>query len=192
MEDKAGTLIFDNHGESDIPVTGWESAIDRDNVIFRTYVAADYPAQDSVYWALRIYDTMAELAPHAAAVVIACAAAELLLFIFLARAAGRRPGREEAVAGWQEKNPFDLYAAVVLGGSAMLVAAAASGTEDTFQGFEPIMIAVVLACFRCSCGGCRRAAKPSPRATSPRRSIPRICTSISSATAKTSMPSAAA
>ena len=146
MEDKAGTLLFDNHGESDIPVAGWESTIDWDNVIFRTYVAADYPAQDSVYWALRIYDTMAELAPHAAVVVTVCALAELFFLVFLARAAGRRVGREEAVAGWQEKIPFDLYAAVVLGGSAMLVAAAASGTENTFQGFEPIMIAVVLAC----------------------------------------------
>ena len=145
MEDKAGTLLFDNHGESDIPVTGWESAIDRDNVIFRTYVAADYPAQDSVYWALRIYDVMAELAPHAAAVVTVCTLAELFFLVFLARAAGRRAGREEAIAGWQEKIPFDLYAAVVLGGGVMLVAAAASGTENTF-GFEPIMIAAVLAC----------------------------------------------
>ena len=85
MEDKAGTLIFDNHGESDIPVTGWESAIDRDNVIFRTYVAADYPAQDSVYWALQIYDVMAELAPHAAVVATVCALAELFLLVFLAR-----------------------------------------------------------------------------------------------------------
>ncbi len=145
MEDKAGNLLFDNHGESDIPVTGWGSSIDWDNVIFRTYVAADYPAQDSVYWALRIYDTMAELAPNAAVVVTVCALAELFFLVFLARAAGRRAGREEAVAGWQEKIPFDLYAAVVLGGSAMLVAAAASGTENTF-GFEPIMIAAVLAC----------------------------------------------
>ena len=145
MEDKEGTILFDNHGGSDIPVTGWESEVDRGSVIFRTYVAADYPAQDSVYWALQIYDMMADLAPNAAAVVIVCAFAELFLLVFLARAAGRRAGREEAVAGWQEKIPFDLYAVVVLGGSAMLVAAAASGTENTF-GFEPIIIAAALAC----------------------------------------------
>lgn len=146
IEDEAGAILFDNHRTGDIPVTGWGISIDWDNVIFRTYVAADYPAQDSVYWALRIYDVMAELAPNAAVVVTVCALAELFFLVFLARAAGRRAGREEAVAGWQEKIPFDLYAAVVLGGSAMLVAAAASGTEDTFQGFEPIMIAAVLAC----------------------------------------------
>ena len=118
----------------------------QDGVVFRSYIAVNYPAQDSVYWALRIYDVMAELAPNAAVVVTVCALAELFFLVFLARAAGRRVGREEAVAGWQEKIPFDLYAVVVLGGSAMLVAAAASGMENTFQGFEPIMIAAVLAC----------------------------------------------
>ncbi len=146
IEDEAGAILFDNHRTGDIPVTGWWGEMAQDGVVFRSYIAADYPAQDSVYWALRIYDVMAEFAPNAAVIVTVCALAELLFLVFLARAAGRRAGREEAVAGWQEKIPFDLYAAVVLGGSAMLVAAAASGTEDTFQGFEPIMIAVVLAC----------------------------------------------
>ena len=146
IEDEAGAILFDNHRTGDISVTGWWGEMAQDGVVFRSYIAADYPAQDSVYWALRIYDVMAEFAPNAAVVVTVCALAELLFLVFLARAAGRRAGREETVAGWQEKIPFDLYAAVVLGGSAMLVAAAASGTEDTFQGFEPIMIAVVLAC----------------------------------------------
>ena len=146
IEDEAGAILFDNHRTGDIPVTGWWGEMAQDGVVFRSYIAADYPAQDSVYWALRIYDVMAEFAPNAAVVVTVCALAELLFLVFLARAAGRRVGREETVAGWQEKIPFDLYAAVVLGGSAMLVAAAASGMEDTFQGFEPIMIAAVRAC----------------------------------------------
>ena len=146
IEDEAGAILFDNHRTGDIPVTGWWGEMAQDGVVFRSYIAADYPAQDSVYWALRIYDVMAEFAPNAAVIVTVCALAELLFLVFLARAAGRRVGREETVAGWQEKIPFDLYAAVVLGGSVMLVAAAASGTENTFQGFEPIMIAVVLAC----------------------------------------------
>lgn len=145
IEDEAGAILFDNHRTGDIPVTGWWGEMAQDGVVFRSYIAAAYPAQDSVYWALRIYDVMAELAPNAAVVVTVCALAELFFLVFLARAAGRRVGREEAVAGWQEKIPFDLYAAVVLGGSAMLVAAAASGMENTF-GFEPIMIAAVLAC----------------------------------------------
>ena len=145
IEDEAGTILFDNHRTGDVPVTGWWGEMAQDGVVFRSYIAVNYPAQDSVYWALRIYDVMAELAPNAAVVVTVCALAELFFLAFLARAAGRRVGREEAVAGWQEKIPFDLYAVVVLGGSAMLVAAAASGTENTF-GFEPIMIAAVLAC----------------------------------------------
>lgn len=145
IEDEAGAILFDNHRTGDIPVTGLWGEMAQDGVVFRSYIAAAYPAQDSVYWALRIYDVMAELAPNAAVVVTVCALAELFFLVFLARAAGRRVGREEAVAGWQEKIPFDLYAAVVLGGSAMLVAAAASGMENTF-GFEPIMIAAVLAC----------------------------------------------
>lgn len=145
IEDEAGTILFDNHRTGDVPVTGWWGEMAQDGVVFRSYIAVNYPAQDSVYWALRIYDVMAELAPNAAVVVTVCALAELFFLVFLARAAGRRAGREEAVAGWQEKIPFDLYAAVVLGGSAMLVAAAASGMENTF-GFEPIMIAAVLAC----------------------------------------------
>lgn len=145
IEDEAGAILFDNHRTGDIPVTGWWGEMAQDGVVFRSYIAAAYPAQDSVYWALRIYDVMAELAPNAAVVVTVCALAELFFLVFLARAAGRRVGREEAVAGWQEKIPFDLYAAVVLGGSAMLVAAAASGMENTV-GFEPIMIAAVLAC----------------------------------------------
>ena len=145
IEDEAGTILFDNHRTGDVPVTGWWGEMAQDGVVFRSYIAVNYPAQDSVYWALRIYDVMAELAPNAAVVVTVCALAALFFLVFLARAAARRVGREEAVAGWQEKIPFDLYAVVVLGGSAMLVAAAASGTENTF-GFEPIMIAAVLAC----------------------------------------------
>ena len=145
IEDEAGTILFDNHRTGDVPVTGWWGEMAQDGVVFRSYIAVDYPAQDSVYWALRIYDVMAELAPNAAVVVTVCALAELFFLVFLARAAGRRVGREEAVAGWQEKIPFDLYAAVVLGGSAMLVAAAASGTEGTFQGYDPIVLALLLA-----------------------------------------------
>ena len=108
IEDEAGAILFDNHRTGDIPVTGWWGEMAQDGVVFRSYIAADYPAQDNVYRARDFYYTMTRLAPHAAAVVIACAAAELFLYNFLARAAGRRPGREEAVAGWQEKLPFDL------------------------------------------------------------------------------------
>lgn len=145
IEDEAGTILFDNHRTGDIPVTGWWGEMAQDGVVFRSYIAADYPAQDNVYRARDFYYTMKRLAPHAAAVVIACAAAELFLFIFLARAAGRRPGREEAVAGWQEKLPFDLYVLLLLGGGGVLVVAAVESAEQRLDRFDPIALALLLA-----------------------------------------------
>ena len=147
IEDGTGSLLFDNHRDGDVPVTGWAREIERgDGTVFRHYIAADYPARDGVYWAREFYDTMTRLAPHALAVMIAAALAELFFLVFLARTAGRQAGREEAAVGWQEKIPFDLYAAVVLGGGAVLGVAAVSGLEDVFCGFEPLLIAAVLAC----------------------------------------------
>lgn len=145
IEDEAGTILFDNHRTRDVPVTGWWGEMAQDGVVFRSYIAADYPAQDSVYRARDFYYTMTRLAPHAAAVMIACAAAELFLFIFLARAAGRRPGREEAVAGWQEKLPFDLYVLLLLGGGGVLVVAAVESAEQRLDRFDPIALALLLA-----------------------------------------------
>ena len=145
IEDEAGTILFDNHRTGDVPVTGWWGEMTQDGVVFRSYIAVDYPAQDSVYRARDFYHTMTRLAPHAAAVVIACAAAELFLFIFLARAAGRRPGREEAVAGWQEKLPFDFYALLLLGGGGVLVVAAVESAEQRLDRFDPIALALLLA-----------------------------------------------
>ena len=146
IEDAAGSVIFDNHREGDSLVTGWEKKFELDGAVFRHYIAADYPAQDGVYRAREFYGAMTRLAPRAAVVVIAAACMELFFLVFLARAAGRRSDREEAVAGWQERIPFDLYAALVLGGSIMLAAAAVSGVEEVFRGFEPILIAAIFVC----------------------------------------------
>lgn len=71
IEDEAGTILFDNHRTGDVPVTGWWGEMAQDGVVFRSYIAADYPAQDNVYRARDFYYTMTRLAPHAAAVVIA-------------------------------------------------------------------------------------------------------------------------
>lgn len=67
IEDEAGTILFDNHRTGDIPVTGWWGEMAQDGVVFRSYIAADYPAQDNVYRARDFYYTMKRLAPHAAA-----------------------------------------------------------------------------------------------------------------------------
>ena len=145
MEDETGSVLYDNHREGDIPIDSWETAQnDRSSVIFRLYVAADYPAQDGIYWAREFYNTMASLAPNAAADVLTYALAELVLLVFLARAAGRRPGREEAAAGWQEKIPFDLYTLVVLGGCCGC--AAVLENFDYHSCTEPVVAAGFLAC----------------------------------------------
>lgn len=49
IEDEAGTILFDNHRTGDVPVTGWWGEMAQDGVVFRSYIAVDYPAQDSVY-----------------------------------------------------------------------------------------------------------------------------------------------
>jgi len=146
IEDKGGKLLFDNHRDGDVPVTGWEREIERNGVVFRQYIAADYPAQDSVYWAREFYNTMTRLAPHALAAVIAAAFAELFLLVFLARVAGRRAGREEATAGWQEKIPFDLYTALAFCGCAACIGLVWEAIGNNMNYIAPVSIAAILAC----------------------------------------------
>ncbi len=55
IEDEAGTILFDNHRTGDVPVTGWWGEMAQDGVVFRSYIAVDYPAQDSVYRARDFY-----------------------------------------------------------------------------------------------------------------------------------------
>ncbi len=146
VEDEAGNILFDNHGGDDVPVAGWEGSRAQGSVVFRSYVAAGLPAQDSVYRALRFYGAMTDLAPHAAAVVIGCALAELFFLVFLARVSGRRAGREEAVAGWQEKIPFDLYVLIVFGGCTACAALVAEHIGYNMNYADPVMAAFFLAC----------------------------------------------
>ena len=146
IEDKGGKLLFDNHRDGDVPVTGWEREIERNGVVFRQYIAADYPAQDSVYWAREFYNTMTRLAPHALAAVIAAVFAELFLLVFLARVAGRRAGREEATAGWQEKIPFDLYTALAFCGCAACIGLVWEAIGNNVNYVAPVSIAAILAC----------------------------------------------
>ena len=47
IEDEAGPILFDYHRTGDIPVTGWWGEMAQDGVVFRSYIAADYPAQDN-------------------------------------------------------------------------------------------------------------------------------------------------
>ena len=94
------------------------------------------------YWTMRGADLLYAL--HRGAIPLLAASLLLLLFlaIYLARAAARHPGREDAVPGWQEKLPFDLYLLIVGTGAVLalfICDEAANAVQD-----EPVLLALVL------------------------------------------------
>ena len=143
IEDADGNILYDNHRAGDIPVTGWEAERAQGDVTFHTYIAAGYPAQDSIYWAQRFCGLMGKLAPNAVAITAVCALAELFLLIFLARTAGRRPGREEVTVGWQEKIPFDLYASVDFAAGFLLLYMVADNFWYEMNYVDPVKITLL-------------------------------------------------
>lgn len=94
------------------------------------------------YWTMRGVDALYALHTAAAPLLAVCVLLLLFLVIYLARAAGRQPGREEVVSGWQEKIPFDLYAVIV---AAAGLALAAMASELIYQlDEEPFVLAMFL------------------------------------------------
>ena len=81
---------------------------------------------------------------HGVAIPLLVVAAALLLFliVYLARAAGRQPEQEEAVPGWQEKIPFDLYLALDALVVGLLIALGIDAVY--FLGHEPLAYALLL------------------------------------------------
>ena len=77
-------------------------------------------AQDDVFWAYRAAEKLHGFYPHSIALLVGAALGLLLLVIYFARTAARRPGAEGFVPGWQEKIPFDLYLLIVGSGFALL------------------------------------------------------------------------
>ena len=119
VTDEQGEAEFSNVGEGDAFCYSTVYA----GKEFSFYLAADLTAQDDVYWAKTFYDNMLKWSGNAAAMLVLLGIAELFLFIFLARGAGRREdGTIET--GWQEKIPFDLYLALDFFAGAALCAAA--------------------------------------------------------------------
>ncbi len=107
-------------------------------------IAAELRARDGIYWALRLTEWLYRAFCSAGLILPMSGALLLFLLVFLARAAGRRPGREEAVAGWQERIPLDLYLAAVgicLFGSLLLLA-----ERMDYRGMEelPLLLALCL------------------------------------------------
>ena len=107
--------------------------------------ARDFRAQDSIYWSFRFAEGMYNACERAVPVLIASALTLLFLIIYLARAAGRRPGAVEAAAGWQEKVPFDLYLVIVGVGFVPLLYLCEEVSYDFIAGL-PYNVAACLAC----------------------------------------------
>ncbi len=123
--DRSGSSLADTISRDGIPID-LDYPVNLDgNLRIRCGIAKELKAQDDIYWAVRAAERLSAVFRTAVPVLIAAAALFLLLVVFLACVAGRRPGREEAVAGWQEKIPLDLYlaaAGLAFTGAVFLVA----------------------------------------------------------------------
>ena len=120
-----GAPLYDDHEEGDAYIrdfwyNGWT---------LRLYYHPQAGATDSFYWAQRYYERTTAGCASAPYLTALCVLGLLVVGIYLARASGRKPGREEVIPGWQEKLPLDLY--LVLNFTA--VGCAAAGLVDMIQ-----------------------------------------------------------
>ena len=100
-----GAPLYDDHEEGDAYIrdfwyNGWT---------LRLYYHPQAGATDSFYWAQRYYERTTAGCASAPYLTALCVLGLLVVGIYLARASGRKPGREEVIPGWQEKLPLDLY-----------------------------------------------------------------------------------
>ena len=104
------TALYDGHSEDDVFVGEFWGG----RYCLRLYLNGDGKASDSLYWAERFFEREEKTYGAAPYLTALCLFGLLVVFLYLARASGRRPGREEVVSGWQEKLPLDLYLAVTV------------------------------------------------------------------------------
>ena len=143
VTDRDGNEEFSNTGEGDIACY---SAM-MNGKYFSFYLVEDLPAQDDIYWAKVFFDKANAWGKNAAAMLAVLGIAELFLFIFLARAAGRcEDGSLQP--GWQEKIPFDLYLFIDTSVIALLCAAAAQCVYEYANYYTPPYDVLLMAiCF---------------------------------------------
>ena len=145
LYDEDGTKLFDNLSAGGSVDLGITNTLNNGKGQIASGVAADMLAQDSIYWTFSVMQGMYNTFGGAVPRLIASALALLFLVIYLARVAGRKPDVEEAVAGWQEKLPFDLYLFIVGCGFGLLFAICQEFSYD-FIGSLPYSAMVFLAC----------------------------------------------
>lgn len=97
-----GAPLYDDHEEGDAYIrdfwyNGWT---------LRLYYHPQAGATDSFYWAQRYYERTTAGCASAPYLTALCVLGLLVVGIYLARASGRKPGREEVIPGWQESCPW--------------------------------------------------------------------------------------
>jgi signal transduction histidine kinase len=137
LYDKDGTTLIDTLSEDGIPmnivtmdIIPWNGEILPDgaatasegNMRIQGGIAKELKAKDPIYWSVWAAEYMMKIWKDA--IVILGVALPMLIFliIYLACASGRRPTTPDAVAGWQEHIPFDLY--IVISGGCLVGLAA--------------------------------------------------------------------
>ena len=143
VTDRDGNEEFSNTGEGDIACY----SVMMNGKYFSFYLVKGLPAQDDIYWAKVFFDKANTWGENAAAMLAVLGIAELFLFIFLARAAGRcEDGSLQT--GWQEKIPFDLYLFIDTSVIALLCAAAAQCVYEYANYYTPPYDVLLMAiCF---------------------------------------------
>lgn len=146
LYDENNVKLFDNLSTGGVAL-GISNALNYETELGRieSGVAEDLQAQDQIYWSFRFMEGMYNAYGSAVPILIVSVLALLFLIIYFARVAGRRPGAEEAVAGWQEKVPFDLYLVIVGFGFLLLFYLCEEVSYD-FAAALPYDVAVYLAC----------------------------------------------
>jgi len=143
--DETGTKIFDN-----ISTDGEPLGIAADMPVGRgrieSGIAKEFSAQDGIYWTYAMMEKLYAVFRHAVPVLAVSGALLIFLIIYLARAAGWRPGAEGPAAGWQEKIPFDIYLAIIGLGLFGLGALAAEVNRYVVWGDLPFYLAADAGC----------------------------------------------
>ena len=107
---RGGKTVYDNHRSGDCFVMTYDRG---DGVSVDSYFTEPITAQDTFFWMQQLFDASRSSYRASLVVLPAGALLELVLLIYLARAAARRKNGE-LCASWQEKLPFDLYLAADL------------------------------------------------------------------------------
>ncbi len=115
LYDTGGAVLFSNiapgdHLLRDLSVRwDWDEGDTAAGFSIESAVAEELTVQDGIFWAAGLAERLFALHRRAPWLLALGAAAEIVLLIYLASAAGRRSGAEGVYPGWQERIPLDVY-----------------------------------------------------------------------------------